>query len=190
MITVRSCAVLAGVAAASMGIANQSPSRDVAQWDMRWLPTWSALAADSQHAVPRFVLTATPRAQPASGWVQLSPAPAPFGLAVTHDGRFVYDLDIMVTDLPAPSSLGPYTMYEAWLTTPKLDLIKDLGAISSGVPLRAQADWNKFTVIVSAEAAPVHARWSEAIVLVGRSPSATMQSFAGHPFYKTGEAPF
>jgi hypothetical protein len=102
----------------------------------------------------------------------------------------VYDLDIMVADLPLPSSLGPYTSYEVWLTTPKLDLIKDVGAISSGVPLRAQVDWNKFTVIVSAESAPVHVKWSDAIVLVGRSPSATMQSFAGHPFYKTGEAPF
>ena len=129
-------------------------------------------------------------AHPASGWVELRPAASPFGLAATRDGRTIYDIDITVADLPAPSSLGSYTVYEAWLATPKLDLIRDLGPISVGVPLHAQVDWNKFTVLVSAESAPVRSRWSDAVALVGRSPSSLMQSFAGHPFYKTGEAPF
>ena len=192
MIAARSFAVLVGVMAAWVGVGNRSPNPDLVHRKSLSLSLSARplSAADSQHAVPRFLLAATPRAQPASGWVELVPAASPFGLAVSRDGRIVYDLDITVTDLPVPSSLGPYTLYEAWLTTPKLDLIKDLGAIRSGVPLHAQVDWNKFTVIVSAESAPVRARWSEAVALVGRSPSATMQSFAGHPFYKTGEAPF
>lgn len=133
---------------------------------------------------------ATPRARPASGWVLLAPAPAPFGLAASRDGRIVYDLDISIADLPEPSSFGSYTFYVAWLATPKLDFVRNLGAITEKTPLHTEVDWNKFTVLVSAESAPNRARWSDAIVLVGRSPSSLMQSFAGHPFYKTGEAPY
>jgi hypothetical protein len=133
---------------------------------------------------------ATARARPASGWVLLVPAPSPFGLAASKDGRIVYDLVISVADLPEPSSFGSYTFYTAWLATPKLDVVRNLGKITDGATLRAEVDWNKFTVLVSAESAPNRARWSDAIVLVGRSPSSLMQSFAGHPFYKTGEAPY
>ena len=141
-------------------------------------------------APPGFLLAATPRARPASGWVELIPAPSPFGLDASRDGRIVYDLDITISGLPAPSSFGSYAVYEAWIATPKLDLVRDLGAITIGAPLHAQVDWNKFTVLVSAESTPIHGKWGDAIVLIGRSPSSLMQSFAGHPFYKTGEAPY
>jgi hypothetical protein len=120
----------------------------------------------------------------------LSPAPSPFGIAASGDGRIVYDLDISVTGLPEPSTFGPYSIYVAWLTTPKLDFVRNLGVITDKTSIHADVDWNKFTVLVSAEAAPNRARWSDAVVLVGRSPSSLMQSFAGHPFYKTGEAPY
>src|SRR5208283_4294291 len=49
---------------------------------------------------PGFRLVSTPRAHPASGWVELVPATSPFGLAASRDGRIVYDLDITVADLP------------------------------------------------------------------------------------------
>lgn len=124
-----------------------------------------------------------------SGWVALAPARSPFALDVTPDGRVVYDLEIVVHGLPAPSSLGHYTVYEAWLATPKLDLIHPLGPIRNDAPLRAQADWNKFTVFISAEATPGAKKWS-GVVLVGRSPSSLMQSFVGHPFYNNGVPSF
>jgi hypothetical protein len=67
--------------------------------------------------------------------------------------------------------------------------VRDLGAIRNDAPLRTRADWNKFTIVVSAEGTPIRARWSGTIVLSGRSPSSLMQSFAGHSFYNTGMPP-
>jgi hypothetical protein len=139
---------------------------------------------------PRFRLAPTYRVRDAVGSVVLTPSASPFGLAVTRDGTFTYDLDIQADDLPPASSLGAYTTYEAWVATPKLDVVRDLGAIENGHVLHAHAGWNKFTVFVTAEAPPIGNKWNGAIVLVGRSPSSMMQSFAGHPFYNTGQAPF
>jgi hypothetical protein len=138
---------------------------------------------------PRFRLSPTGKAREASGWVEFSLAASPFGLPVTRDGRVVYDLAITVDALPLPSEFGSYTTYEAWLATPKLDVARDLGPIRNGTTVRARADWNKFMVFVSAESTPIKRKWTGPIVLVGRSPSASMQSFAGHPFYNTGQPP-
>ena len=142
---------------------------------------------DTAAGRPRFRLGSTPTARQASGWVELAPAQSPFGVATTRDGRLVFDLEITATDLPSASDLGPYTHYEAWLTTPKLDLVHDLGPIDNNHAVHAQADWNKFTIIVSAEAAPVGHKWTSAIALIGRSPSSLMQSFASHPLFSTPE---
>jgi hypothetical protein len=125
----------------------------------------------------------------ASGWVELAPAPSPFVVGVTQDGRIVFDLDITVHNLPPAPSLGAFSTYEAWLATPDLALVRHLGAVHNDAALRARADWNKFTVVVSAEPAAIGPRWHGAIVLVGRSPSSLMQSFAGHSFYNTGMPP-
>ena len=135
---------------------------------------------------PRFRLAATDKAPRAGGWVQLAPSVSPFAVAVTRDGRLIYDLDITVHDLPPVSYLGSYVGYEAWLATPNLDVVRRLGTIRNDSTLHADADWNKFTVIVSAEPARAGQKWSGAIVLVGRSPSSLMQNFADHPFYNTG----
>jgi hypothetical protein len=119
----------------------------------------------------------------------LVPATSPFGIAVSREGRIVYDLSIVTAGLADPSTLGSYTVYEAWLTTPRLEPVTDLGPIRPGEPLRARADWNKFTIIVSAEAAaPVNQkRWAGPVVLIGRSPSSLMQSFVTHPLYNIPE---
>jgi len=145
------------------------------------------IAIDTAAARPRFRLGSTPAARQASGWVELAPAQSPFGVATTRDGRLVFELEITAADLPAASDLGPYTHYEAWLTTPKLDLIHDLGPIENNRAVHAQADWNKFTIIVSAEGAPVGRKWTSAIALIGRSPSSLMQSFASHPLFSVPE---
>jgi hypothetical protein len=99
----------------------------------------------------------------------------------------MYDLDIAVSGLPPASSFGPYTGYEAWVATPKLDVVRALGPIENGTTLKAGADWNKFTVIISAESTPIGRKWSKAVALIGRSPSSLMQSFASHPLFSTPE---
>src|SRR5262249_23775801 len=136
---------------------------------------------------PRFRLAAVGQAALATGYVELVPARSPFGVAATKDGHITYDLDINVRNLPAPSTLGAFSSYHAWLSTPNLDVVKHLGVVANDSALRAQADWNKFTIVVTAEPAAISAtHWKGAIVLVGRSPSSLMQTFAGHPFYNTG----
>jgi hypothetical protein len=143
--------------------------------------------ADSLTGRPKFRLAPTPAGRPASGWVELAPSQSPFGVAATSDGRLVYDLDITATDLPAASDLGAFTHYEVWLTTPKLDVVRDLGPLQNNVTLHAHADWNKFTIIVSAEPTPVGRKWGTSIALIGRSPSSLMQSFASHPLFSVPE---
>ena len=139
---------------------------------------------------PRFRLASTDKAPQARGWVQLVPAVSPFSIAVSRDGRIVYDLEITVHGLPPVSYVGDYAGYEAWLATPNLDVVRRLGTIHNDSTLHADADWNKFTVIVTAEPAKVGQKWSGAVVMVGRSPSSLMQSFADHPFYNSGAPPF
>lgn len=150
----------------------------------------SAQPAALVPAWPRFRLATTAAVALASGWVALAPARSPFAVDVTRDGRIIYDLDVTVHGLPPASSLGSYAIYEAWLATPNLDLVRRLGPIRNDVPIRGRVDWNKFMVFVSAEATPATTKWSSAIVLVGRSPSSLMRSFAGHPFYNNGLPPF
>lgn len=138
---------------------------------------------------PRFRLAATNKAPQARGWVELVPAASPFAISVARDGRIVYDLSITVHGLPPVSYVGAYAGYEAWLTTPNLEVVRRLGTVHNDSTLLGVADWNKFTVIVTAEPATVGEKWSGAVVMVGRSPSSLMQSFADHPFYNSG-APF
>ena len=139
---------------------------------------------------PRFRLASTDKAPQARGWVELTPAVSPFSISVSQDGRIVYDLEITVHGLPPVSYVGDYAGYEAWLTTPNLDVVRRLGTIHNDSTIHGSADWNKFTVIVTAEPAKVGQKWSGAVVMVGRSPSSLMQSFADHPFYNSGAPPF
>lgn len=142
-------------------------------------------AADPQ----RFRLAATGKLRVTSAWASLLPALSPFGLAVTDDGHLVYDLTLEVHGLPPASQLG-YATYVAWVTTPNVEMVHELGELRGDSTLHAQVEWNKFTVVVTAERSAGGAKWAGPIVLVGRSPSSLMQSFADHPFYKTGQPPF
>jgi hypothetical protein len=144
-------------------------------------------AIDTVPGRPTFRLGPTPAGRPASGRVEWVPAQSPFGVAATSDGRLVFDLEITATALPPVNNVGDYNHYEAWLTTPKLDFIHDLGPVQNNVPVHAQVDWNKFTIIISAESAAGGRKWGSAIVLIGRSPSSLMQSFANHPLFSVPE---
>ena len=124
----------------------------------------AASAAAFRAPPPRFRLAPTYRARTAVGSVVLTPSASPFGLAVSRDGTFNYDLDIQVDDLPEASALGAYTTYEAWVATPALDMVRDLGAVENGHVLRAKAAWNKFTVFVTAD--PLLLAYAEAGHLV------------------------
>ncbi|MGH9259976.1 MAG: multicopper oxidase family protein, partial [Acidimicrobiales bacterium] len=110
----------------------------------------------------------------ASGAVDLGWARSPFATAVTRDGVLVYDLTVTLAGLPAPATLGPYAAYVAWVTTPNLEPMERLGAVTNGRTALGPVAFNKFLVLVSAEASPDVAVRRGPLVLRGGSPSLLM----------------
>ena len=119
----------------------------------------------------------------AGGSIELKPLMSPFGVSVTTSGNYIYDATITVKNLPAPSSLGPYTVWVVWVATPSLDKIRNLGAITPGQPITARVDFTKMMYMVSAEQNATLDRFKGQLVLVGRSSSARVQNLAGCDIY-------
>ena len=54
-------------------------------------------------------------------------------------GEPQHDVRFDIRDLPEPSSLGAYTTYVAWATTPQFDPVVKLGAVGNGA--RGSGGW-------------------------------------------------
>ena len=128
-------------------------------------------------------LFATPKAPMATGAARLVYARSPFGIAVTADGRAQYDVEITASALPAPSTLGAFTMYVAWATTPDLARWERLGTIGNGVTTVGPVTFNKFLIVITAESDSAAAHAGPTI-LHGTSPSGWLQSFLNHPMFR------
>ena len=137
----------------------------------------------------RIELLATERVVGATGVAWLRPPRSAFGVSVSEDGSFVYDVEVTTSGLPAPATLGPYRVYVAWVATPNLDQVKRLDAIAAGKPASGQVAWNKFMVFVTAEASAAGQRWAGPIVLRGMSASGYLQNFSSHPLVSGGVPP-
>ena len=111
----------------------------------------------------------------ASGYVELTPPPSPFGAAVTVDGHHRFDLAVRIAGLPDPATLGDYTGYVAWATTPRLRPIVNLGSVENGRTVVGPVDLDKFLVIVTAESDPDAPAWEGRIVLRGTSAGMRME---------------
>ena len=123
-----------------------------------------------------------PAARSAVGRADVSFAPSPFGVAVSANGHYVYDLAVSVTNLPAAPA---GKVYAVWITTPSLDQVRRLGALSPNETVTGRVDWNKFLVVISLEddIDPPVQRWHGPIVMRGLSRSGLMHTSAGHgPF--------
>ena len=116
----------------------------------------------------------------AEGVGAVSFADSPFGIAVSPDGSYVYDLQITTTGLPPPRA-GAYV---AWIATPDLQQHERLGVLGADGRIAGRVAWNKFLVIISLEAsAELPERWQGPIILRGLSRSGLMHTMAGHgPF--------
>ena len=79
------------------------------------------------------ILLNTPRTPTAKGTARLVWAQSPFGVTVTADGRASYDVQLSLTGLPEPSTLGAYTTYVAWAATTNLDSWHRLGTVKNGI---------------------------------------------------------
>ncbi|MGH7418671.1 MAG: hypothetical protein ACREKB_12945, partial [Candidatus Rokuibacteriota bacterium] len=120
-------------------------------------------------------LVPVPELPGASGAVDLGRARSPFATAVTRDGVLIYDLTVTLAGLPAPAALGPYAAYVAWVTTPDLEPMVRLGVVTNGRTALGPVAFNKFLVLVSAEASPEVTVRRGTLVLRGSSPSMLMR---------------
>jgi suppressor of ftsI len=127
----------------------------------------------AQSTAPNYctALIPTPDLDTATAALELAPAPSPFGVAVTVDGHPRYRLTTTIAGLPAPSTLGPYTVYVAWATSLTLDSVVKLGVVRNGRTPLGDLDRNQFRVLVSAERSAAVATRHGRLVLRGTSPS-------------------
>lgn len=114
-----------------------------------------------------------------SGVVELGRVRAPFGVTVSPEGYHVFNATMTLEDLPDPATLGPFSTYVAWITTPRLRPFVKLGKVENGQTELGKVWYNQFLILVTAEAsADVEDRRGR-IVLRGTSPSTRAQA---HPF--------
>lgn len=139
------------------------------------------LVAAGPYDIPLF---ATPKTPQATGSARLVYARSPFGVAVTADGRAQYDIQVTAASLPAPATLGAFTTYVAWATTPDLTQWDRLGTIANGTSTVGHVTLNKFLLVITAEADSAPTTHAGPTVLHGTSPSGWLQSFLNHPMFR------
>ncbi len=122
----------------------------------------------------------------ASGTVNLGHVSSPFGVAVTADGRHRYELKVSVTGLPEPETLGDFTTYVAWATTPLLDPIVKLGQVGGSQTATGLIEFDKFLVLISAEPSFDVTERTGPLVLRGISASMRMMPHVGEPLWFMG----
>ena len=110
-----------------------------------------------------------------AGRVELAYEPGPFTLAVTRDGNQVYRPRLSLSGLPAPASLGPFTAYVAWVTTPVMSPFVRLGTVTNGTTDLPPVSFDQFVIVISAEATGDVTERTGKLVLRGGSPSTRMQ---------------
>jgi FtsP/CotA-like multicopper oxidase with cupredoxin domain len=120
-------------------------------------------------------LVPAPGMERATGLVELGHDGGPFTVAVTAAGALRYSPTITLAGLPAPSSLGPFTVYVVWAATPALDQVRSLGVASVGRTRLGAIDYDKFVILVSAERLADVREPTGRIVLRGMSPSTRLQ---------------
>jgi len=118
----------------------------------------------------------TARGGGAAGVIELVRPSTPFGVAVAPSGHHVSDLVAWIAGLPDPSTLGDYTTFVAWATPLTLDPVVNIGVVTNGENRLDAVAFNKYLIMVSAEASAVVTEREGPLVLRGRSPSSKMEA--------------
>lgn len=135
-----------------------------------------ALAQGGHPQVYSIDLVPTPDLRSVEGTVHLGRSQTPFGVSVSADGHHRYELSMKLEGLPDPGTLGDYSVYVAWVTTPLMHPLVKLGDVQNGNnPSLGQVELNQFVVLVSAEASSDVTAREGRLVLRGRSPSMSIQ---------------
>jgi len=122
-----------------------------------------------------------PGTRMARGVANLTFVPSPYGVSISPEGTYVYDLAIKIEGLKSPAS----GVYVAWLTLPNLSEVVRLGPLDEMNSINGQVHWNKFLVVISLEESDDadQERWQGPIAFRGLSRSGLMHTMAGHgPF--------
>ena len=120
-------------------------------------------------------LIPVPALRGASGTAELRRVPGPFGTAVSREGAHLHDIVFELRGLPAPATLGDYTTFVAWATSPMLDRTVRLGPVTNGRTLAGRVGLDQFILMVSAESGPEVAERRGPLVVRGMSPAMVMQ---------------
>ena len=140
-----------------------------------------ALAAEGPFDI---ALLNTPKTPDAKGHARLVFAHSPFGIAVTADGHASYDVQVHVSGLPDPSTLGAYKHYVAWAVATDLSSWVRLGTIANGDNTVGHIELNKFLLVITAEASATPKTHAGPTALHGSSPSGWLQTFLSHPLFR------
>lgn len=107
--------------------------------------------------------------------VELSYVSTPFTVAVTRDGVPRYRPVFRPREFVAPSTLGNYTSYVAWAMTPDMRRTVKLGTVRGTPAILRDVDFEKFTLLVTAERDSSVVEPGGRIVLRAQSPSSRLQ---------------
>ncbi len=110
-----------------------------------------------------------------AGVARLVPPATPFGIAVTPAGEQLHDIAFALRDLPDPATLGPYTAYVAWATTPQLAPEMRLGVVANGEVVHGRVPYDRFLILITAEGSAAAPARAGRLVLRGTSASVRMQ---------------
>ena len=110
-----------------------------------------------------------------AGTARLLPPASPFGVAVTAAGEHKYDIEFNLRNLPEPSTVGPYTEYVAWATTPQLSPLLKLGAVRNGTIRLGRVAFDRLLILISAESSADVSDRAGRLVLRGTSAAVRMQ---------------
>ena len=112
----------------------------------------------------------------ASGAAELLRVPTPFGVAVTADGRHMWNVRVTVAGLPEPATLGAFRTFVAWAASPTFERWERIGELRGGTATGRVA-LNSFLVLVSAESDAGGAERRGRLVLRGASASTLMRPY-------------
>ena len=116
----------------------------------------------------------------AKGTARVHFARSPFGVAVSTNGSYVYDVTLVLERIK-PKKNGFYT---AWVTSSDLKEVNRLGVLDDSFKATGRVDWNKFLVVVTLEPSEEPTgMWKGLVVMRGMARSGMMHTLAGHgPF--------
>jgi FtsP/CotA-like multicopper oxidase with cupredoxin domain len=110
-----------------------------------------------------------------SGIARLVPPSSPFGIAVTRAGEPQHDVVFTLRNLPRAASLGQYSVLIAWAATPQLRPVVKLGEVRDGTTRLGRVPFDRFLLLITAEASTNVAEPRGRVVLRGTSASMRMQ---------------